>query len=88
MLKNEKNYEHFVICGPLAKFLLLKLILRSAQQSEFDMHDVTYHFSQGRAKYGPRTKSGTLKLLVRRPVVQRVQRFKWARGPQNLQPPL
>ncbi len=37
MLKIEKNHEHFVICAPLAKFLLLKLILRPAQQSEFDM---------------------------------------------------
>jgi hypothetical protein len=37
MLKIEKKNEHFVICGPLAKFLLLKLILLPAQQSEFDM---------------------------------------------------
>jgi hypothetical protein len=40
MLKIEKNHEHFVICGPLAKFLLLKLILRPTQQSEFDMPDL------------------------------------------------
>jgi hypothetical protein len=37
MIKIEKNHELFVICGPLAKFLLLKLILWPAQQSEFDM---------------------------------------------------
>jgi hypothetical protein len=37
MLKIEKNHEHFVIVGPLAKFLQLKLILRPAQQSEFGM---------------------------------------------------
>jgi hypothetical protein len=37
MLKIEKKHEHFVICSPLANFLLLKLILRPAQQSEFDM---------------------------------------------------
>jgi hypothetical protein len=41
MLKIEKNREHFFIYGPQqAKFLLLKLILRPAQQSEFDMPDL------------------------------------------------
>jgi hypothetical protein len=42
MLKIDKNHEHFVMCGPLAKFLLLKLILRPAQQSEFDMPALFY----------------------------------------------
>jgi hypothetical protein len=37
MLKIEKNHDYFVICGPLGKFLLLKLILWPAQQFEFDM---------------------------------------------------
>ncbi len=40
MLKIEKNPEYFVTCGPLAKFLLLKLIFRPAQQSQFDMPDL------------------------------------------------
>ncbi len=31
------NILYFIICGPLAKFLLIKLILRPAQQFEFDM---------------------------------------------------
>jgi hypothetical protein len=37
MFKTEKNLEYSLICGPLIKFLLLKLILRPAQQFEFDM---------------------------------------------------
>jgi hypothetical protein len=37
MLKTEKNLEHSVIWGPPTKFLIMKLILRPAQQSEFDM---------------------------------------------------
>jgi hypothetical protein len=40
MFKTEKNLEYSVICGPLTKFLLVKLILRPAQQSEFDMPDL------------------------------------------------
>jgi hypothetical protein len=44
MLKIVKNCEHFVICGPLAKFLLLKLILRPAQQFDFDMSALNHHY--------------------------------------------
>ncbi len=36
MLK-KYNIEYFIICGPLTKFLLIKLILWPAQQFEFDM---------------------------------------------------
>jgi hypothetical protein len=37
MLRRKYNIEYFIICGPLAKFLLIKLILQPAQQFEFDM---------------------------------------------------
>ncbi len=37
MLKTDENLEYSIICDPLTKFLLMKLILRPAQQSEFDM---------------------------------------------------
>jgi hypothetical protein len=51
MLKIEKKHENFVICGPIAKFLLLKLILRPAQQSEFDMPDLGPTLSHFDAKF-------------------------------------
>jgi hypothetical protein len=37
MLKIEKNLKDSFICGQLTKFLLIKLILRPPQQSDFDM---------------------------------------------------
>jgi hypothetical protein len=53
MLKIEKNFKQSVIFGPLAIFLLMKLILWPAQQSECDMpaldtckakKNVSFHF--------------------------------------------
>jgi hypothetical protein len=37
MFQTKKNMEYSVICDPLIKFLHMKLILRPAQQFEFDM---------------------------------------------------
>jgi hypothetical protein len=37
MFKTEKILEHSVICSPITKILPMILILRPAQQFEFDM---------------------------------------------------
>ncbi len=37
MFKTKYNIEYFIICSPLKFFLVIKLILRPAQQFEFDM---------------------------------------------------
>jgi hypothetical protein len=37
MFTTKYNNEYFIIFGPLANFLLIKLIFRPAQQFEFDM---------------------------------------------------
>ncbi len=43
MFKTKYNIEYFILCGPLTKFLLIKLILWPAQQFEFDMPAVNEH---------------------------------------------
>ncbi len=46
MFETEYNIAHFIVCGPLNFFLLIKLIMRPAQQLEFDMPGVLHVFKK------------------------------------------